>query len=443
MKKRRVLCVAAVLSLMLSGCNGLSLNGTDMLSPPKAEGDQAEIQRLIQSSADGGYEMIYPEQGEYQSSVIFRDLNGNGKDEAIALYTSDRESIRVLIAEKKDGGYSLLGESAVYSPTLTCVEFADFGGESDRILLSYPGSTPSLQSLTLITPGDKVTQYDVINTCAAHLLGDYNGDGTEDLLTLALSDGENLPTAQLMLGEGGNLNEQSKCEIASDAKEYVNLSFGKFSDEISGAVVDAKDADGEYSTQLICYDYNTRGIVNPLYVGSDYNKTKRAAAIYSADIDRDGIIEVPVCSPMEFSQNEESSSVCDRIDWSNYDYSQLSLVVKQSAILCDRLGFLLNLTPEHEDIVTARYTGEDSMSVYLWEYKHSTPERTSKLLTVKRYKKSSYNEDAVLEAVAGKNDDYVYTYVIEAETGFYGFTDDEVTDNFVIIENPDSGDSLQ
>lgn len=436
MKMYRVTAAAIILCLLLSGCTGLSLNAPDILSPPKAQGDHAQIQRLIQENVGDNYEMVYPEQGEYQSSVIFRDLTGSGDNEAVALYTPDKESIRVLIAEKDGGGYKTRGECTIYSPKLTQLEFSDFGGGTTELLLSYPGSAPSLKSLTLISVGGEVIQHDMINTCAAHLLGDYNGDGTDDLLTLALSDGENLPTARLLLGSGGALEEQSACEIASDVKEYANLSFGKISDDIVGAVVDAKDGNGSYCTQLICFDYNVQSLINPLYVGGDYNRTKRAVPIASADIDRDSVIEIPICSPMDYSQSEESSSVCDRIDWSSYDYSQLNLKTKRSAILCDRLGFLLNLAPEHTDIVTARYTGENSMSVYLWEYRENTPERTTKLLTIKRYDKDAFDENAILEAVAGQDSTYVYTYVIEVEESFYGYTDDEVKNNFVIIESP-------
>ena len=34
---------------------------------------------------------------------------------------------------------------------------------------------------------------------------------------------------------------------------------------------------------------------------------------------------------------------------------------------------------------------------------------------------------------------YVYTYVIDSQEGFYGYTDDEVTNNFVILEGPSAG----
>lgn len=436
MKIRRVI-IAAAICLIMTGCNSLSLNGPDILSPPKAEGNQAEIQELIQKSG-GKYEMVYPENGEFKSSVVFRNLDDDEDEEAVAMYARDRDKdiINILIADKKDDDYTLLMEGSIHASKIDCVEFADFGTGAEQILISYPGSSATLQSLTMFTLGDECTQDDMINICAAHVAGDYNGDQTEDLLTLALADGENLPTARLYIGKEGQLEEQSSCEISSQVKAYVSLSFGKICDEVSGAVVDATDADGNYSTQIICYDYNARSVINPLYVNEGYEKTKRAAAVCSADIDRDGVIEIPLCEPMEYSANEDDATVCDRIDWSSYQYTQASFDVKQSAILCDKLGFLLNLPPEHADIVTARYTGENTMSVYLWEYKRNSPERSTKLLTVKRYDKESYDANTVLEAVAAENNTHVYTYVIDTEEGYYGYTDDEVKNNLVLIEDP-------
>lgn len=442
MKKRRICIAATAICLLLSGCTSLSLNSPDILTPPKAEGSQAEIQELIQKRATTGYEMVYPEKGEHQGSVIFVNLDGDEDDEAIAMYTREKETVDILVADKKNNDYTLLTEAAIHAPKIDCVELADFGGETKEILISYPGSSATLQSMTVISL-DGEDQSDMINVCAAHVIGDFNGDKIDDLMTLAPGDGENLPTARLYIGAEGTLGEQSSCEVASNTKQYVNLVFGSICDEMNGAVVDALDSDGNYSTQIICYDYNERSIINPLYVNDGFEKTKRTAAIWSADVDRDGIIEIPLCEPTDFTSNEDESTVCDRIDWSSYEYTQADFSKKQSAILCEKLGFILNLTPEHADIVTARYTGENTMSVYLWEYKRSAAERTTKLLTVKRYEKEGFDADAVLEAVAAENNTYIYTYIIETEDDYYRYTDDEVKDNIVLIEEPSEDDPLK
>ena len=42
----------------------------------------------------------------------------------------------------------------------------------------------------------------------------------------------------------------------------------------------------------------------------------------------------------------------------------------------------------------------------------------------------------MLEAVAAENNNYIYTYIIETEDDYYRYTDDEVKDNIVLIEEP-------
>ena len=435
MKKRRIAVAAAVLCLTLSGCTGLSLNGHDILAPPKAEGNHAEVQELIRSKVNGKkYEMICPESGEYQSSIIFRDIDSDGVEEAVAMYSDSFKAINVLIADNTDGSYRITAECAVPARKLSRLEFADFNGDGvSETLLSYPNASAGKQSLTVISLNNEAVQTDMPDTCAAHLIGDFNGDRTDDLLTLALSDGKELPTAVLYTDSGSGLVRQSACEIASDATEYFSLKFGKIDNELNGAVVDAKCAGGDYATQLICYDASVRGLINPLYVGAGYEKTKRTAAVSSADIDGDGIMEIPLCTPMEYSNNEEAATVCNRIDWSAYNYAQLTLTPKQSAILCDKLGFMLRLTPEHANIVTAFYTDKDTAAVYLSESKRTNPENAAKLLTIRRYDKNAYSESAAAEPVAGKSSAYVYTYVIEAGAENAAYTDDEVKNNFFIL----------
>ena len=83
------------------------------------------------------------------------------------------------------------------------------------------------------------------------------------------------------------------------------------------------------------------------------------------------------------------------------------------------------------------------MCVYLWEYKRNTPERTTKLLTVKRYNRENYDKNTVLEAVAAENNAYVYTYIIENEDEYYCFSDDDVRNNIVLFENHIDPDSLK
>ena len=61
----------------------MDLDTQNLMSPPKATGDKADIQRVIEESA-GSYTFKYPQKGDYRSAVIMHDINGDGTDEAVA-----------------------------------------------------------------------------------------------------------------------------------------------------------------------------------------------------------------------------------------------------------------------------------------------------------------------------------------------------------------------
>ncbi|MBQ1475503.1 MAG: hypothetical protein IIZ32_09415 [Ruminococcus sp.] len=58
MKRYRMIAAVTAVAALLSGCTSLSLNGRDILSPPHAAGDRADIQQMIEKDAGRNYELI-------------------------------------------------------------------------------------------------------------------------------------------------------------------------------------------------------------------------------------------------------------------------------------------------------------------------------------------------------------------------------------------------
>ena len=68
--KIKKLISALVLGSMLvglSGCNITDFSAENLLRPPKAVGDEAEIEQLIAKTADSGYTLKYPKNGKFRS----------------------------------------------------------------------------------------------------------------------------------------------------------------------------------------------------------------------------------------------------------------------------------------------------------------------------------------------------------------------------------------
>jgi hypothetical protein len=433
MKGLRILA-AALICALLSGCTGLSLSEHDLLIPPRAEGSQAEIQSLIEQSAGGSYSLIYPSGGRYTGAVILHDINGDETDEAVALYRGRDGAARVLFASKSKGKYAVLGKFELGADLVNSVSFADLNGDSrEEFLIHYPtGGTPQA-SLSVFDLSDEIVRAELPSAGTAYLAGDFNADGVSELMLLSTMNTVTTATARLVAYEDGAFRELGSCETDSQVTGYAKLRFGKIGDGISGAVLDGVNAAGEYTTQVIYYDAASSSPVNPLFIYGEYERTRRSAAITSADIDRDEVIEIPLVSYADYSQGEDMLSVARKVTWCSYSPSILALTAEKTSILCDPFGFLFHLGGDRVGAVTARYADDATVYFYTWEFIDGELGLGTKLLTIRRYSKSSYNSGYVIEAKLCETNTEVYTYVIEDTEHALSFTDDEVTGAFSLV----------
>ena len=431
MRKLRLTAAVTAICLLLSACHTLSLNSSELLSPPRAEGDQARILSLIDENTDGSYTMIYPSSGEYKSAVIFRDLDGDGAEEAVALYRDADDITHFLFASRDGSSYTAIGEGTVYGSMIERVDFADLDSDGiEELVTCYPDTNSPLSTLTVMYTGETVEQTNMPTCCTSYLPGDYDGDGIQDLLLLTLSSAVAPASARLITYTEGAFGEKAACSMDDGVSELSRLNFGDIGEDTVGAVIDCRSLQGEYTTQILYYDTATRSLLNPLFVYSGYQNTRRPTAIMSADVDRDNMIEIPICSLTDYADDEDVSSVCRKVTWNNFSPSAMGLTFKKTAILCESLGFLLNLSEERTDAVTARFTGENSVTFYEWDYIDGVPGRGDEVLTIRRYDKESYDSSRVFEAVLCETNTAVYTYTLTESENSY--TADEVTSAFVL-----------
>lgn len=431
MKRFRLIAALVILCLMLSACDSLSLTGPDLLSPPRAQGDQARILSLIDESAGSDYTMIYPATGDYKSAVIFHDLDRDGKEEAAALYRGADGVSHILIAARNGDSYTAVGEGVINSSSVDRVDFCDLDRDGrEELVTCYPDVSSPLSTVSVIHVDDAVTQTDMPTCCTSYLPGDYDGDGMQDLLLISLSSMITPASARLITYSEGSFGEMAACSMDDSVSELSRMTFGLISDDTVGAVIDCRNTAGEYTTQILYYDAASRSLLNPLFIYSGYQNTRRPTAIMSADVDRDNVIEIPICSMTDYADDEDVSAVCRKVTWNRYSPDAMTLVFKKTAILCDGMGFLLNLSDERTGNVTARYTGENSVTFYEWGFHGVRHEKGDELLTIRRYDKENYDSTRVIEAVLCETNTAVYTYTLTENEESY--TADEVVAAFAL-----------
>ena len=184
MKVQRMLAAVLLTAILLTGCTSLSLNDPDILAPPKAGGDRAQVQRIIEKDAKGAYTLIYPAFGEYKSGIILHDINGDGADEAVALYRASDGAPRLLTAIKQEDRYTLYGSTQLYSQNVHRLDFADVNSDGmQEIVVSFDHASPN-SSLQVYLFGEEVTSLTAAEGFTDYVVGDFDDNASADVLLM-------------------------------------------------------------------------------------------------------------------------------------------------------------------------------------------------------------------------------------------------------------------
>lgn len=84
------------------------------MHPPQLTEEQREITSALEAAlGKGGYELKYPQNGGYSSTVLFQDMDGDGEDEAIVFFLADVKgnNVRVGILDRNQEGWRLVCEA--------------------------------------------------------------------------------------------------------------------------------------------------------------------------------------------------------------------------------------------------------------------------------------------------------------------------------------------
>lgn len=364
MRMRRLTAVICTAAVLLSGCTSLSLNGHDILAPPKAAGSRAELQKLIEKDAGGSYSLITPVSGDNKSSVINHDFDNDGNDEAVAMYTAADGTSRVLAAAARGSSYSLIGSSELSSANISSVSFADVNADAaDELIVSCDAGSQAA-TLSVFFPSEEMTSVKAAGGFSGYAAGDLDKDNAADITVFIPASAKATARAAMLTYSDGGFTEAASCEVDPAVEAYAHLSYSGISNGQYGIAADGVNENGEYSTQLIYYDSAAKSLINPLFIYAGYDKTIRTSKIFATATESDGIVKIPYCEPMKHTKDEDITKVCTAVQWNRYDPAQLTAVPSGEAVLCDAMGFMLMLKDDTLDKVTARCADRSSMTLY-------------------------------------------------------------------------------
>ena len=347
--KNRVAGLLAAVALLIGGLTGCDLAGDviGQLSPPKLTGEQQKVQQaldayLAQEGKTGG-RLKYPKRGNYRAAILLLDFDGDGTDEAIAFYTADAAETVRLHLMRRDGGKDWVTAADIEgrSAEIDEIGLTDLDGDGAKELLVgwqlYSGKEKQLSVYTATEEGG-------IAPVGGELLytelfiGGLTAPGEENLLVLRADTAASEVTVSLEILEDGILMPQSTAHLDGYVQEFTGIQLSTVGMSETGARVPALYVDGNKGglriTELVVWDGER--LVAPLY--NTNNNASEAAVreipLGAADMDGDGILEVPSCRRLPGYETAPANASQWITRWSKWTLTETMAVEETPAFYC-------------------------------------------------------------------------------------------------------------
>lgn len=351
--------------LLLGGCTFPS--GDDLLAAPRPSTNYQTLQVELEDLLASGVSYTAPTGGENRSSIQLVDLDGDGVEEAIAFFrgstSATSNNFQIYIYKRQGDQYVCTGTVEGQG---TAVQSVD-----------YPVITPDGRRGMVVTwrlTGDgtgALTMCDFDNACvpgvlleteySAMELTDLTGDGARDLLLLTTDPGGRR-VARLYQYQDDELLLAGEAATSPETVSVERMRSGRVQMNQPAVFAEERMASGVGLTTDI-FVYNNDTLINLALDGEDSitRSTYRPVSVYAADINADGITELPRAVLMAGYTDAAASDAVFMLDWHVYSVDRPPVAV---ATTYDNIsdGWRLNIDSAWHDRITAVKTTDSGLS---------------------------------------------------------------------------------
>lgn len=449
MKIFKVFALVMVMIIVFSGCSLNFFSVESLLSPPAQGGKNGEIQEAFSElMKDRTVQLKAPVSGDYQTSFILYDLNGDDIDEALVFYSdsSTEGSVRVALMECFDDDWKITVDIKGAGNGIYDVNFIDINAdETAEIFISWTlMDTQTTRIVSIFEPGKDKSGSTVLTSLGneygiAKSFLDFNSDGRTDLALVYIDDTDNVRKSYLRfftLDKGGNFSKYGEVSIDGNILSVSSIRndiIGSGSSAYSRIFVDCMKSEKMKFTEMVYWDKElslpVRAYSNPAFT------TVRNASISASDIDNDGLVEIPVLATLYGIDSSISVNTGDdvqvftMIEWTNVkgDTSEGNMKTLFNPID----GYLFKFI--WGDKVTVKYdSAEDILYFCKWDEESKTIGDELFLIRY-RSEKEQVEENTDLGTEFFQSAYGSYYYEITSSGKLFGITGNMIESSFILI----------
>ena len=408
-----VLCIGVM--LLFSGCNYTQTGIEDLLKPPKLSEQQNEIYSALQASTGSNIRLVYPKKGDFTSAFLINNIDSEPTQEAIVFYMREdtvnaTNTLRINVLDQREEEWVSVYDAGVAANEVEKVNFV----QSNLNLFIVVGVTVTSNTkknvLVYQYRDGRLVQTDAPVFCASYEVSDIDTNGYSEILAILPARSETeIPRAALYeISSYGKIREIGQCPIDPSVTSYPHVSIGELVDGNKAFYLDGVRAGNQYTTEILMYNKHTQTLENLLYnkeKGIDLvSKTIRGSGAVSADINGDGVIEIPVHRAALGYEAAEKHAQEALTEWYVYRSGDLERV--SITYVSYSLGYLFELPNQWEGRVAPVFSANtNELSFYYYTDDVITQER---LLSIRVFKSNEYEKDGKDYLLLQNNGQLVY-----------------------------------
>lgn len=322
-KRAGLALLAAALTLLLSGCFVKTVDELYTLPRHSDEYDRLELAiEAVLSSQNAAY--AAPVSGVNQQSVQLADLDGDGLEEAIAfLKAAGDKPLKACIFSRADGDYHLTDMIEGDGTSFASVEYVQLSGRPGaELVIGRQLSTDVLQSLSVYSYSDGHVAELMTTNYSEYRVVDLDGDGQKDIFLLRFEAEQPQGVAELYRWKDGQMEREKEAYLTAGASPVKRILAGNLMKDVPAVFVSSTYEDNGLVTDVFAFQDGafrsviTREAESPV-------STVRSYYVYAADIDGDGLIELPQILPLPSAEGSDEND--SAISWYNLDLNGRSL----------------------------------------------------------------------------------------------------------------------
>lgn len=397
---------ALLLMLSLSLCGCMFEQSEGLYALPILPEEYSQLQRTIQDVMDKqGAEYATISSGSNTSTVQLLDLNDDGQQEMAAVFlrvtSAEEKPLRVCLFRKgADNNYRLTYVVEGNGTSINSVSYEDVTGDGTLdLVISWQMSSKVhiLSAYALLDAGVSELMSTTYNE--NYLVTDLDQDGTKEIVVCHQdSTGEGVNLAELYDYNGGVMTMASSTRLSNGIYSVYSMAEGKLSNGTPAVFASSLFSGGSLTDVLTIHKGKMHNVTFDKDAGYSQVTTRVDTGVALSDINKDGVLEIPISVKLPNIQKEESAEK-SVVYWCQVNEDG-SLAVSCVTYHCQTDGWYLVLPdnwPKH--IAVAR---DDSLShrgersVVFYYYPGGEDSKPEPFLTIYRLTGSNRQARAML-----------------------------------------------